>query len=251
MSKNLKNKKAILENAIKTYNKTIFIEDVKQQDVTAAIEAVDKALNDYKSVRKSEAYAALVKSEHPMIEAAKQYSFDTLKIKTDAETGELSLVGAEVVFNPEELEKKCGASPAGVDKNWIHKTERLNKHFVLKEYEESTNIKCNLSELDDSFYMHEIVKTKDLGKNPTSNATITKLIQEVVNMMIGEGYKVTSHDFRFIAKKFVVKIKVSKSDKKIVYVCAKHKDLYATMFALCAKLVNGWTYDISYETVKK
>lgn len=247
MSKNLDNKLATLESKIKAYNKTIFVENVKQETVTSAMDDVTKALSDYRSIRKAEVYAGLAKKEFPMIEAAKMYDFTSYKVVVDKESGELSLAEVSIVLDPEELDKKCGANGGAFDKNWIYRAEEINKRFVLRKCEE---LGIDPTRVDDSFAMRRMVKTKDLGKNPTSNNAITKALQEVIVAMIGEEYKATSHELRLLENKYVTKLTVDKKAGKISVHCSKHKELRRLLFMICGKLVNGWEYDVTYELVK-
>ena len=94
--------------------------------------------------------------------------------------------------------------------------------------------------------MSDIAKAIDMGKTPTSKTNMLKTLQSVVNAMIGEEYKVLSHDVAFLTSVYS-----RKNRKALTVTCANHKYMRQYMAEICHRIVCGLRYDVEYKQIKK
>ena len=100
--------------------------------------------------------------------------------------------------------------------------------------------------VNDSYAMSEIARQFEMGKNPTSKTNLLKTLQMVVNAMIGDGYKATSHDVNFLLSVY------SKKNRKALTVsCANHRNFRGYVMEVCHRIVTGKSYELEYKTKRE
>ena len=100
-------------------------------------------------------------------------------------------------------------------------------------------------DINDSYYMSDLAKSIDMGKNPTSKTNLLKTLTTVIQAMIGEEYKPLSHDVNFL-----LLVYGKKSRKALTVTCANHKYLRGYCMEICHRLVMGKVYDVDYKKMK-
>ena len=72
-------------------------------------------------------------------------------------------------------------------------------------------------------------------------------MQTIVTAMLGEGYKATSHDVRFMDRSYA-----KKGRKALSVACANHKTFFGIMAEVCHRIITpGAQYTVDYKKVKE
>ena len=228
------------------WNDLIWSGKAKQKDLATIDEKVQKLLKDYTSLKENQVFLECKATEDPMLEAVKRLTFTVIGVR-DEKSGDADdiTVTRKVVEKTKEIDlaklhKKCGS--IGKDGGWIYKLEFFNCLLTMRA---ADDLGLDPKEVNDSFAMDKLSREVDLGKNPTSNNNIVKTLQKVISAMIGEEYKATSHDMKYIDKVYT-----RKSKEALKVTCGNHRQLRSILAQVCHKLVTGKSYSIDYKKIK-
>lgn len=182
-----------------------------------------------------------------MIHAVKKLEYTVLAVKDEAVGGKDSGVTNRVIQDKTkaiDFKKLHDRAPHGIgaNVNWWHIVEKFNCLLTAKVAED---LGIDPKSVNDSFAMDKISRDIDLGKNPTSNSNMLKTLQLVINAMVGEEYKCTSHDLKYIMHTFG-----KKSRKALTVTASNHKQLRTIMAEICHKIIMGKVYDLDYKKIK-
>ena len=237
---NLKEIKAIAEELLE---KSEACENV---DEKRGIDAdLETAINYFTATSKATCYAAAKASGDAMKYAITTFFFPIIKLKEtkDKDTGIVirSIVDAERPIDIGDLHKKVGG--IGADKNWLYRAQKLNFHLTIRAAQ-----RVGATVNSDAFTMHEVARAMDMGKNPCSNTQMLKTLQSVVDMMLGEGYKATSHDVNYLVDCYSNDNKKSKTS----ITAANHRTLIGYLKKVCYRiLTNGTGYGVEQREIKE
>lgn len=213
-------------------------------EIAEAFGVVEEAIKCYATMSRTACYNEAVKSGNPMQYAILEFFYPTIKVKEnkDNETKAITrtIEDAEKPIDLGDLHKRKGG--IGADKHWIYAAEKFNYYLSIRAAE-----RVNAEIKKDSFYMNEISQKISLGKNPCSNTQLLKTLQGIVDMMLGEGYKVTSHDVNYLIDVYANDNKKSKTG----ITAANHKTLRGYLKKVCYRiLTNGKGYDVQQKEIK-
>lgn len=208
-------------------------------------DVIEQAVNEHTSIARDECFKTLQASVDPMLEAVKQLTFPTIRI-VDKKVGEDKYTKIPVSFI-EDSEKaidllklhKSVNGGIGKSKNWVSMIEKLN---FLMTAQKAVDLGIDPKTINDSYAMSDIARQIDMGKNPTSKTNILKTIQAIVTAMIGEEYKVTSHDVNFL-----MSVYSRKNRKALTVSCANHKYMRQYIMEICHRIVEGKSYALDYK----
>lgn len=232
---------AEITDLVSKYNEAIRTKDTKQDDITNIINETDKKVGEYVATAKEKCFEECKATEDPMLYAVKTLSFPIIRI-TDKKDNETGLVTRSVTdsaknINLFELHKYCGG--IGKDDKWVYKLEKFNCVLTAKK---AKDLGIDPKRINDSYAMNEISKSIDLGNNPCSNTQILKTLQSIVDAMVGDSYKATSHDVNYLNSVY------SKKGKKALAVaCANHRYLCDYLARICHRIVTGASYEVEYK----
>lgn len=237
---NLEEIKAIADDLL---NKAENAENVG--DKIAIEKDLDDVLAEYAKISKAACYKAAKESGDPMRFAILEFYYPIIRIK-ETKDSETKAVTRSIIVAPKpidlgDLHKKL----EGIGKNphWIYMAEQFNFH-LSKRAADRMNVTINT----DAFYMNEIAKQIDLGKNPCSNTQLLKTLNTVVQAMIGEEYHALSHDVNYLVDCYVNDSKKSKT----AVTAANHKTLRNYLKKVCYRiLTNGKGYDVEQKEIKE
>ena len=206
---------------------------------------LDDVLAEYAKISKAACYKAAKESGDPMKFAILKFYFPIIRVKEtkDKDTGAIlrSIIEADKPIDLGDLHNKLGG--IGVNPHWIYVAEQFNFH-LSKRAADRMNVKINT----DAFYMNELAKQIDLGKNPCSNTQLLKTLNSVVQAMIGEEYHALSHDVNYLVDCYVNDNKKSKTS----VTAANHKTLRNYLKKVCYRiLTDGQGYDVEQKEVKE
>lgn len=231
---------------IDKYNDLVWSGKAKQKDLDDLDEKMKKLVKDYTSLKENEVFLAIKETEDPMLEAVKRLTFTTIAIKdeksgdADAQTVTRTIADKFVEIDLAKLQKKIGK--IGHDPNWIYAVEKFNCLLTMRA---AQDLGLDPKEVNDSYAMDKLSKEVDLGKNPTSNTNIVKTLQKVIVAMVGEEFKATSHD-----QKYIDMVYTRKSREALRVTCGNHRQLRGILAQVCHKLVLGKSYSVDYKKIK-
>ena len=246
------------ENLIRTVS-------ITEKDAKDALESVKKALADKDLVAYAQGkkdledkvkvwnaaackvkYAEFLEAENPMTAAIKAFYVDVVKIKEEVSKEDGSIT--DIKFDDTkkarvDLEKFCEFGD--LDTTWCRDADKL---LVLLTLRETNVFAIKPSELTKkSFYFIEQVNKKINGETPDSNTQVVKLLQKIIDAVIGNGaYRCTNHDLIFIHDAVT---KLDTKDKCTIAMLnsRQFKTVLMSVFAHCL----GESYKVKAAKVKK
>ncbi len=237
---NLAEIKAIAEDLLTKSEEAETIAAKKEID-----DDLDYVVGYYKNISKTSAYAAAKASGDPMQYAIREFFYPAIKVKEtkDKDTG-IVLRSVEDAIAPLDLgdmHKKLGG--IGANKNWIYMAEKLNYYLTINA---ANRVGATIKH--DSMTMKEISKDIDLGKNPCSKTNMLKTLQAVITAMLGDGYKVTSHDVNYLTDVYANDVKKSKTSIS----AANHSTLRGYLKKVCYRILSGRKgYDVEQREIRE
>jgi len=233
--------------------KTMAEELLKKSNVAETIEAraeadadLDTVIAEYAKVSKQAVYNAAKNSGDPMKYAITTFWYPVIRIKEEKEEVEgktiikRSIDDANKQIDLGDMHKRLEG--IGADTKWIYAAEKFN-FYLTKRAADRVGAKIN----SDAFTLNEICKEIEMGKTPCSNTNLLKTLQQVVTMMLGEGYKATSHDVNYLIDVYATDAKKSKT----AITLANHKTLRGYLKKVCYRiLTNGRGYDVEQREIK-
>lgn len=206
---------------------------------------LEQAVNYFTAVSKGKCFDEAKNAENPMVFAIEKFFYPAIRIKVqrDKETGLITreIEDTEKNIDLGELHAKLGG--IGADKQWINAVEKFNYHLTARAAQR-VNAKVDM----DKFRLKDKSKQFSLGANPCSNTQMLKTLQGIVEMMLGEGYKATSHDVNYLVDCYANDNKRSKTGVTL----ANHKTLRMYMKKVCYRILTGGKcYDVMQKEIKE
>lgn len=236
--------RASVEEQVKAYNEAMldgkFDESVKLDD------AITENVNEYTSIVRGMCFEDCAASPDPMLAAVTMLSFITIGVK-DSKQGDEKIPVREVIERERQIDllklHKFVDGGIGQSKEWVYMIEKLN---FLMTAQKAVDLGISPKRINDSYAMSDIAKAYDLGKNPASKTNLLKTITAIVQAMLGEGYKPTSHDVNFL-----LSVYSRKNRKALTVTCANHKYMRGYVMEICHRIVTGKTYEVEFKAVKQ
>lgn len=232
---------AEITTLVSKYNEAIRTKDTKQEDIIAINNETEKKIGEYVATAKEKCFEECKATEDPMLHAVKVLSYPVIRIadKKDNDTGLItrSVSDSAKDINLFELHKYCGG--IGKDDKWVYKLEKFNCLLTAKK---AKDLGLDPKKVYNSYAMNEISRAIDLGATPTSNTQILKNLQVIVDSMIGDNYKATSHDVSYLTS-----IYSKKGKKALAVACANHRYLCNYIACICHRIVTGAGYELEHK----
>lgn len=251
-NKKLMTLRAKADEQAKAYNEAVqsgdFAKSVKIDD------ELTQTVNEYTAEVRKMCFDTCKATKDPMLTAVTMLSFMTIGVK-DEKVGE-DKIPVRVVIDKEraidlfKLHKYIDGG-IGHDKKWLYIAEKFNALMTVAVAQGigmkgPTGKPITPKEICDSYAMSAIAREIDLGKAPTSDTAMLKQLQFVIAAMIGEDYKVTTHDLKYLKNVYA-----RKSRKALSITTANHKYLRGYLAEICHKLVTGKHYDGDWKKIKE
>ena len=233
------------EALVKDFND--HIQNGKYEDAAKLNTEIEQTVNEYTAIARNECFDALKATENPMLEAVKQLTYPTIRVK-DTKQGE-EKIPVRIVEDIErpidlmKLHKHVGGDGIGANKDWGYMVEKFN---MLMTAQKCVDLGISPKAVNDSYAMSELSKAIDLGKTPTSKTNILKTLTMVIQAMIGEEYKATSHDVNFL-----LSVYSRKNRKALTVTCANHKYMRQYLAEVCHRIVLGKAYEVEFRQIRK
>ena len=215
-------------------------------------DTVDQLCGRYTNIQRGICFDACIATGNPMIEACKVLTFESIRVK-ESKDSETKLTKREVQNVDKDIDllalHKYVKDGIGADKDWVYKLQKLNYLLAGKVGQAIGDPKWsgeNLKAVSDSFVMHDIARAFDMGKNPTSNTQMLKTLTTIVQAMIGEEYKPTSHDVAWLCEAY------SRKDRKAKTVqLPNHKTFALLLRDVCNNAITRTGYTADSKACKK
>lgn len=234
--------KAKAEEHCKLYNEAF--QEARFTDASAEEAIITETVNEYTRIARDGVFQQCKESGDAMLEAVKLLSFETIAVKDD-KTDESKIPVRKV--EPREkaidllkLHKYCEG--IGAQKDWVYRIQKFNMLLTLQK---CIDLGVDPKKVNDSYAMSDLARQIEFGKTPTSKTNILKTLQAVVDAMLGEGYKATSHDVNYL-----LSIYAKKNRKALSVTCANHSYLTRYLAEICHRIVTGESYDVVYKEKK-
>lgn len=212
---------------------------------------LNDAIAKYNEVAKATCFAACRSAENPMQHAIKTFFWEGIKLKekkTDSGT-ERSIEPAVKPIDLGELYKFMD-NKLGADPMWFYTAEKFNFYLTYRAADRmgAETVKKLLDSKTDCFQMNKLAREIDMGKTPCSNTNLLKTLQLVITGMLGEDYKVTSHDVNYLVDCYSNDNKKSKTG----ITAANHRTLRNYLKKICYRIISGNTgYDVDQREIKE
>lgn len=243
--KKMTENRTLIEKSVDRFNKASVDGDVKIAN--ECVTEMDTLIGEYTAAAKMYAFESIIekaeKSSEIFKEAVKALRFETIRVieKKDSDTkiAERSISEASKPIDPLDLQKYYGSIIA-VKEGWQYAIERFNFALTLKVAIDIGMPRHKLLKISDSYAMNKINEAvrasavDDAVANPISNTSLCKEMQTIVNDCIGDGYKVTSHDVKFLLHCWAKK----DNKKGLTITSASHKQLRMTFMDVMNNLIN-------------
>lgn len=235
---------AEVESLVKTYN-----EAVQEKNMEVAVKAdkdMTEKVNEYTSIARSITFDVCKAAPNPMLKAVELLFFESIRVKDNPVTDECPvpvrvIEPKAVQIDLIKLHAHCDG--IGADKNWLNMAKKLN---LLLTVQKAIDLGINPKTINDSYAIADIANQIDLGKTPTSKTNMLKTLQLIITVMLGEGYKATSHDVNFLMSVYSRKTK-----KALTVTVANDKRLVGYLAEICHKIVTNKGYSVDGYQKKK
>lgn len=234
-------KKVEAEAFATAYNEAVNDKDVDK--INKAQSDLDQACKEYNTM--SEAYTFEVAKGSdvgPMMAAIKMFTYTTIRAKKDkVEDSNFPVVSVDEVEKPIDLgklHKYCGG--IGVDHDWIYAAEKFNMQMTQRAKKDVGD--------EDDVAAYSISKKGEkyiFNIKLDSKTKLLKAVQELINMMIGEEYKATSHDAAWLDMVYC-----KKGREALTITAATHKQMRQNLMEIAFRIVNNAKYKVDYKTKK-
>lgn len=266
--KKMTENRVLIEESIDRFNKASACGDVKTAN--ECVTEMDTLVGEYTAAAKTYAFEEIIEkageSSNIFFETVKALRFKTIRVvetkDNDTDIASRSISDVTKAIDPLDVQKYYG-SVIALEKGWQYRMERFNFAVTLRVGIDIGMPRHKLMKISDSYAMNKINNdvrksaVDDAIADPTSNTSLAKEMQNIVNMCVGDKYKVTSHDVKFLLHCW------GKKDNKkgLTITSATHKQMRMIFMDVISNLMtfsnakdeNGEKvsgYEISYKTKK-
>ena len=236
-----------IEELVKDFN------DKKSKGVTGATldkleSEIQDAVKAYNKASCKKSFDELKNSGAPLHNALLALTYPTVKV-TDRRTSNVfeDTEKTKVVESSEsnidfELFWTYCDKKIGVNHDWLPMCHKLN---LLMTRKVADDLGIDVKDINDSFAMRSIAKQIDLGDTPCSKTKLLKLLDKIVQSMIGTKFKCNSHDVNYI-----LSVYSKKSRKALTVTTSNNRQLVTIICEICHKQLTDKSYEIEYKKVK-
>ncbi len=232
--------------ALKDANAALEKNPVDMTAYSAAIAALDEAEKQYAKLAAEAKYAEFTTKDNPIVEIIKARTYTILGHKeTRGGTKENPRVmSVDMVEKSRDIDLLAFCEKAKLDTNWAFVASRVNQLMCLRA---ATQLGADVKKIATSYFLRDKVKEINLGKTPTSNTQVCKLLQTVIDEIMpsdmtegGVAYKVNSHDVAYLDDLYG-----KKSGKHDLTVRVSNDSFFRRILVdICYRLVTNGKYGV-------
>lgn len=239
--------------AIAEANAILKVSPVDFNAYSKAMADLDKAEKEYAKIVAITMYDEYAHKPNPIIEIIKAYSYVTLGHKEVHAKEDFNRI---VEIKPIERERRIDllafCERAKLNTSWKYTVSKLNQLMCMRVAKE---LGADLEKIAKSYAMEEIAANINLGKTPTSNTQVCKLLQTVIDQMMPNEdedgnpvYKCTGYDVRYLDEVYC-----KWSSKARLTVKVSNDSVFRRILIdIAYRLITNGTYDVDgYKVVKE
>lgn len=211
------------------------------------VTSVDKKLEMYNFHSQAATFAEIKATEDPMLEAVKRLSYPVMTVKEKTENNGGGTVHYLATGSKDEqidllaLAAKCGG--IGHDTNWFATIEQLCLRMTLVAAGGIALSPEEIASIDASFNMSQLARQIQLHlndpdePNPISIKQMLKVLDKILEQMLGEGYHAEVRDVKYMLGTFT-----GKSRKFLTMKTLNSKRLAGVIHEMAHRIVLGKAY---------
>ncbi len=241
----LETAKRAYDAAIKQANNALCKNPLDLAAYNAAMIALDKAEKDYAKAKALDMYNEYAKKFNPIVEIIKAYSYEILahKEKKSDDKNNPRIIAVNPNTRNRQIDLLAFCSHAKLDTHWELTASRFNQLMCLRV---AKGLGTDIVKIAKSYFLKEKVREIELGKTPTSNTQICKLLQTVIDEILpcnddGESiYKCNSHDVKYLDALYG-----KRSNKHELTIRVSNDAFFRRILVdICNRLVTGRMYGV-------
>lgn len=227
---------------------------ISKNDLTKYNEAktkLDTSVKEYNELLAYDVYDVLLKTDSPIVEAVKKYEYEGFKVKEIRKTETRKVTNVEIEKKMRQIDLLKFCEYAKFDTMWEIDCQGFNQLLTLRCGKNLGLSDTELDKIAKSYYMSKVVSDLKLGKTPTSNSQVCKMLQKIIDRILptdADGksiYKCNSHDVAYLDACYAKRGKASLS-----VAMAKHDFLRRLVTDIMHRIVCGKMYTVEYKATK-
>lgn len=248
--KNMEKFRTQANDLCKKYN-NLDIKKTTKDEIDKILADLNKAVDNYNENAWCQMLSEIKESDDKMKAAVEKFSYEVIRIKdNNVGTKEEPVINKSIDDASKiiDLKKVHDHVPNGMGNNtkWYSFIEKFNLLMTIRvsadiSAKDAADIKAMTKVIIQTFDIPADSKDVALTADVISTNKMIAATQLVVDAMLGEGYKVTSHDTKFIEWRYG-----KKSRNKCCVACSTTRELVEIMLHVCNKLVTGGKYEAEY-----
>lgn len=237
--------KAAYDAAMKSANEALGKNPVDLVAYNAAMTALDKAEKDYAKAKALDMYNEYAKKPNPIVEIIKAYSYETLahKEKRSEDKDNPRVIAINPDTRKRQIDLLAFCSHAKLDTHWELTASAVNQLMCLRVAKE---LGADVDKIAKSYFLKEKAREIKLGKTPTSNSQVCKLLQAVIDEILPcneddtPAYKCNNYDVKYLDALYG-----KKSNKNMLTVRVSNDAFFRRILVdICYRLVTGSKYGV-------
>lgn len=236
--------------ALKNANDAIAKKDANAYN--EAMLALANAEDEYTKLSANAMYDEYASKENPIVEIVKAYAYKTVghKEKRNKDDND-RVVSVDPVERERQIDLLAFCKRAKLDTDWQYVASKCNQLMCLRA---ATQLGVdNVKDIAKSYFLQDKAKQIEMGKTPTSNTQVCKLLQSVIDEILpndnpdGKTYKCNNYDVAYLDDLYG-----KKSGKQRITVRVSNDSFFRRILVdICYRLVTNSKYGIDgYREVK-
>lgn len=240
-----------MEEEIANANKAI-----KDGNLVAYADAtvkLDSLKDEYEKIYSTIVYDELLKLDNSIVEAIKKYSYTTLRYREVKDKESHKVTGLELSEKERQIDLLKFCKYGELETKWQYKVEKFNFLMALRAARELGLTKTDLKNMQDKYYLDKSARDIAMGKTPTSNTQVCKMLQAVIDSIIYEdngnennAYKCNNHDVAYLDMCYT-----KKGRESLSVAMAKNDFLRRLVMDVCHRIICNKKYSAEYKMIKK
>ena len=231
--------------AMKQANEALGKNPVDLVAYNAAMGALDKAEKDYAKAKATAMYDEYAKKPNPIVEIIKAYSYETLahKEKKSDDKNNPRVIAIDPDTRKRQIDLLAFCSHAKLDTHWELTASAVNQLMCLRVAKE---LGADVDKIAKSYFLKEKAREIKLGKTPTSNTQVCKLLQTVIDEILPCNdddtpvYKCNNYDVAYLDDLYG-----KKSNKNMLTVRVSNDAFFRRILVdICYRLVTNSKYGV-------
>lgn len=209
----------------------------------AAMSDLDKAEKEYAKLAATAMYAEY--AGKPIVEIIKAYSYETLghREKPSDDKDNPRIIAVDPVTKKRQIDLLAFCNHAKLDTHWELTASAVNQLMCLRA---ATELGADVAKIAKSYFLRDKVKEIKLGKTPTSNTQVCKLLQTVIDEILPcneddtPAYKCNNYDVAYLDDLYG-----KKSNKNMLTVRVSNDAFFRRILVdICYRLVTNSKYGV-------